>query len=67
MVKPDTSQIEATATAFGMDGPARRRFGDFIEDSKHAGDWGTGNRRGDFTRAELQEKAREFLELQGDA
>jgi hypothetical protein len=32
-----------------------------LEDEKAAGYGGTKNRRGDFTMAELREKAREFL------
>jgi hypothetical protein len=39
------------------------KFGDFLEDCKAQGDRGTKNERGDFTRSELEEKAREFLGL----
>jgi hypothetical protein len=44
-----------------MDPETRREFGDFLEQRKRAGDRGTKNRRGDYTDAELREKAREFL------
>lgn len=45
------------ARAFGID---RKEFGDFLEACKAAGDAGTANARGDFTYAELEQKAREF-------
>ncbi len=41
----------------------RRDFGDFLEEEKACGNGGTKNERGDFTYAELRQKAREFLGL----
>jgi hypothetical protein len=59
--KPDIRDIESIAAQFGMDPEARRDFGDFLEQCKRAGEHGTRNDRGDFTWAELEAKAREFL------
>ncbi len=55
----DIRQIEAIAREFGMDPDERREFGDYIEECKRGGDRGSGP-RGDFTYAELREKAAEF-------
>ncbi|HET6882361.1 MAG TPA: hypothetical protein VFI31_19505 [Pirellulales bacterium] len=44
-----------------MDADQRRRFGDYLEACKRSGDRGTLNERGDFTRDEMMEKAREYL------
>jgi hypothetical protein len=41
----------------------RRDFGDYIEDCKRPGDRGTENERGDYTWAEMETKAREFMGL----
>lgn len=59
--KQDIKDVERVAKQFGMDSEQRRDFGDYLEDCKNAGDCGTRNDRGDFTWAELEEKAREFL------
>lgn len=50
------------ARELGMNRRQRFEFGDFLEDEKASGNGGTKNLRGDFTMAELREKAREFLE-----
>ena len=55
--KSDLRQVDAVAREFGID---RDEFGDFLEACKAAGDKGTANDRGDYTYAELREKAREF-------
>lgn len=57
--KRDIRQIEAVASEFGMDDDERREFGDYVEECKRQGDCGSGP-GGDFTYAELREKAREF-------
>ena len=57
--KRDIRQIEAIASEFDMDPEERREFGDYIEECKRIGEIGFGN-DGDFTYAELREKAREF-------
>jgi hypothetical protein len=57
--KRDIRQIDAIAGEFQMDAQERREFGDYVEDCKRKGDIGTGS-DGDFTYAELREKAREF-------
>ena len=49
------------ARMFGMDAETRWEFGDYIEDCKQSGERGS-QQRGDFTWAELEERAREFLE-----
>jgi len=49
-----------------MDPETRREFGDFLEQCKRTGDRGTKNKRGDYTEAELQKKAKEFLGLTDD-
>jgi hypothetical protein len=61
MAKEDIKQIETIARQFGMTRPQRRRFGDFVEELKAMGLRGSKNDRGDFTFAELEELAREFL------
>lgn len=61
--KRDLKEIDDVANAFDMDDVERFEFGDFLEDCKAYGDRGTKNERGDFTRAELERKAREFLGL----
>jgi len=40
----------------------RRRFGDFIEDMKESGIFGSKNNKGDFNFQELKELAKQFLE-----
>jgi len=57
--KRDIRQIDAIAAEFGMDAEERRDFGNFIEDCKGRGEYGS-EPDGDFTFAELREKAREF-------
>ena len=56
--KRDLRRVDAVAQEFGLD---REEFGAYIEDCKAHGDRGTWNSRGDFTRAEMREKARELL------
>ena len=51
--------MEAVVREFGI--LDRHEFGDFLEACKAGGERGTGNDRGDFTYAELREKAKEFL------
>jgi hypothetical protein len=55
--KADLRQVDAIAREFAID---RDEFGDYLEACKAAGDRGTANDRGDFTYAELGEKAKEF-------
>jgi hypothetical protein len=59
--KADIKQIEAIARKFRMSPEQRREFGDYVEALKAAGHSGTKNDRGDFTYAELEELAREFV------
>ena len=57
--KRDIRQLEAVAKQVHMNDLERREFGDYLEDCKVRGD--TGSRpNGDFTYAELMDKAREF-------
>ncbi len=63
--KSDIREVDAIAKKFGMDPESRQEFGDFIEECKRIGDCGTKNSRGDFTWSELEQKAREFLGLNG--
>ena len=46
-----------------MDAETAFDFRDYLHQCKESGDLGTRNDRGDFTLAELREKAREFLGL----
>jgi hypothetical protein len=59
--KKDIQQVENVAQEFKMTEEERRDFGDFLEEEKACGNGGTKNERGDFTYAELRQKAREFL------
>ena len=59
MAGRDIRQIEAIAREFGMDSEERREFGDYVEDCKRRGDFGSGA-GGDFTYGELQDKAMDF-------
>ena len=61
--KQDIREIDQIAKQFGMDEETRKEFGDYLEDCKHSGERGTKNARGDFTWAELEHRAREFLGL----
>lgn len=63
MAGRDIKQIDDIAGEFGMSEQQRGDFGDFIEEEKRSGNRGTVNKRGDFTYQELQEKAREFLNV----
>jgi hypothetical protein len=58
--KRDLKAVDDVAAEFDMTETERFEFGDFIEDCKARGDRGSKNGRGDFTRPELIEKAREF-------
>ena len=57
--KRDIRRIDAIAREFDMDIEERREFGDYVEQCKRAGDYGSG-RAGDFTYAELRVKVLEF-------
>ncbi len=57
--KRDIRQIEAIAKEFDMSPQERREFGDYIEDCKRRGEYGTGP-NGDFTYGELRDKVPEF-------
>lgn len=59
--KADIKELDDVAKQYKMNQEQRRDFGDFIEQEKASGNRGTKNDRGDFTRRELQQKAREFL------
>ncbi|MFW6358073.1 MAG: hypothetical protein ACOC0N_02485 [Chroococcales cyanobacterium] len=63
MGKKDIKQVNDIATKFGMTEEDRFEFGQFLEDEKKSGNRGSKNDRGDFTYAELEQKAREFLGL----
>ena len=54
--KDDIKEVDQIARKFGI-------VGDFLEHCKQNGDRGSKNDRGDFTRPELERKAREFLQL----
>jgi len=57
--KRDIRQIEAIAIEFDMDPEERREFGDYIEECKRIGEFGSGP-NGDFTYGELRDKVPEF-------
>jgi hypothetical protein len=57
--KRDIRQIEAIAKEFNMDSDERREFGDYIDECKRSGEFGSGP-NGDFTYAELRDKVPEF-------
>ena len=59
MPKRDLKNFKAVAREFGFRGVEKFKFGDYIEDCKERGEFGTGP-NGDFTHAEMREKAREF-------
>ena len=61
--KKDLKEVDDVAGQFDMTDEERLEFGDFLEDSKAHGDRGSKNDRGDFTRPELVQKARDFLGL----
>lgn len=61
--KKDLREVDQVALDFGIRGLARSRFGKFLETCKHHGDVGSKNDKGDFTRPELEQKAKEFLGL----
>ena len=61
--KNDLKEVDDVADEFDMTDVERFDFGDFLEDCKTHGDCGSKNDRGDFTRPELIQKAREFLGL----
>ena len=62
--KPDIQRVKKVAIKFGMSEDDYRLFGDYLEDCKRAGDVGSANQRGDFTWDELEDRAREFLEIE---
>ena len=47
-----------------MDTETAFDFRDYLHECKESGDYGTSKERGDFTREELRDKAREFLGLE---
>ena len=57
--KRDIRRVEAIADEFGMDDEERREFGDYIEQCKRHGDWGSDT-NGDFTYQEMRAKVAEF-------
>ncbi len=61
--KADLREVDQVANKFGIKGSARTAFGKYLEECKKGGDVGSKNDRGDFTRDELIERAREFLGL----
>jgi len=62
--KKDIDQIDKVAKKFKMVDAMRKDFGDFLEACKARGERGSKNRRGDFTWAELIQKAKEYLKLE---
>ncbi|MBD2569068.1 hypothetical protein [Anabaena lutea] len=60
--KDDLKQVDSIAKEFRMSAELRKEFGSFLEQEKKLGHGGTFNNRGDFTYAELRQKAKEFLE-----
>ncbi len=61
--KSDLREVDQVANKFAIKGRSRTAFGKYLEECKQHGEAGTKNDRGDFTRDELIEKAREFLGL----
>jgi hypothetical protein len=59
-MKKDIREINKVARMFGMDHDARQELRRRLEKDKKSGEPGS-RRRGDFTWAELAEKARELL------
>lgn len=59
----DIEQIQAIERKYKMSEDQRQKFSQEIHDLKKAGFGGTKNERGDFTYSELDELAREFLEI----
>lgn len=57
--KRDLRQIEAIAAEFAMDPDERREYGDYVEECKRGGEYGSGE-NGDFSYQELRDKAAEF-------
>ena len=55
--KRELKRVDSIAKEFSID---REEFGEYLEQCKAHGDRGTENDRGDFTWAEMREKAREF-------
>lgn len=62
--KRDLREVDWVAQEAGIPPALRDEFGDYIHDCKASGDRGSGP-RGDYTRDELREKAREFMEFKG--
>jgi hypothetical protein len=60
--KDDIKRVDKVAEKFGMDREQRQEFGDYIEDQKEHGNYGSGNERGDFTYQELKKLAEDFLD-----
>jgi hypothetical protein len=63
--KKDNQQIDDIAKEFNMNQRQRKQFGKFIEGEKEALHRGNLNAKGDFTYAELRQKAKEFINLLG--
>jgi hypothetical protein len=62
--KKDLRRVDAICKEFDMDAETAFDFRDYLHECKESGDYGTSNERGDFTREELRDKAREFLGLE---
>ncbi|MEB3189858.1 MAG: hypothetical protein VKL42_05905 [Snowella sp.] len=60
-MKGDLKQVNAIAKEFRMINEQRKEFGRFLETEKAKGRGGSKNVRGDYTYAELRQKAQEFL------
>lgn len=59
----DIKQINDIARKYKMTDIQRKTFGKFLEKEKAKGRGGSQNLRGDYTFAELDEKARQFLNI----
>ncbi len=62
-MKRDVKQFRDFCRSKELDEVRHAKFALFIEDKKNTGEGGSGNRRGDFTWAELEEAYVEFREL----
>lgn len=60
-MKEALKQVNAIAKEFRMVSEQRKAFGRFLETEKAKGRGGSKNARGDYTYAELRQKAQEFL------
>lgn len=58
--KSDIRELETVARELGMTEDQRWEFGDYVEQTKRSGERGSRS-NGDFTYAELQALAQEFV------